>query len=265
MLVDSHCHLDFPDFAGELDDIVARARAAGVGRMVTICTRLARFASVLAIAERYEDVFCSAGTHPHNAAEEVDLTADDYAAAAEHPRVVAIGEAGLDFHYDNSPRAAQERGFRTQIAAARRTGLPLVIHSRAAESDTERVLREEMEKGPFQAVLHCYSSGPDLARAGIALGLYVSFSGIVTFKRSDELRAIAAEVPPERILVETDAPYLAPMPFRGKRNEPAYVTETAKLVADVRGESHAAFARRTSANFFRLFSRVPPPAEFAAA
>ncbi len=265
MLVDSHCHLDFPDFTDELDDVVARARAAGIIAMVTICTRLRRFEQVAQIAKRFSDVWCSAGTHPHNAAEEVDLPVEDYVAAARHPRVVAIGEAGLDFHYDNSPRVDQEAGFRTQIEAARRTGLPLVIHSRSAEADTERVLREEMAKGPFDAILHCYSSGPQLARAGVELGLYVSFSGILTFKKSEELREIAREIPLERLLVETDAPYLAPMPYRGKRNEPAYVRHTAEVLAETRGVGRDEIAQQTTANFYRLFKTIPAPAGIAVA
>ena len=265
MLVDSHCHLDFPDFADELDEIVARARAAGIGRMVTINTRFRRFAEVLRIAETYDDVFCSVGTHPHNAAEEPDVPAAAFIEAASHPKVVAIGEAGLDFHYDKSPRDVQEAGFRTQIAAARETGLPLVIHSREAEADTERVLREETMNGRFDAILHCFSSGPDLARAGVEMGLYVSFSGILTFKRSDELREIAAQVPADRLLVETDAPYLAPVPYRGKRNEPAYVAHTAAVLAETRGVTVDEIARQTTENFFRLFAKVPAPAGYAAA
>lgn len=260
MLVDSHCHLDFPDFADDLDAVVERARAAGIVRMVTICTRLRRFPEVARIAERYADVYCSAGTHPHKAAEEVDLPVEDYLAAAAHRRVVAIGEAGLDFHYDNSPREQQAASFRTQIEAARRTGLPLVVHSRDAEAETARILREEMEKGRFDAVLHCFSSAPELAQAGIELGFYVSFSGILTFRRSEELREIAADMPADRILVETDAPYLAPPPHRGRRNEPAFVAHTAAVLAQTRGVSMAEIARQTSENFFRLFGAVPAPA-----
>jgi TatD DNase family protein len=258
MLVDSHCHLDFPDFADELDAVVMRARAAGLARLVTISTRVRRFAGVLAIAERFPDVCCSVGTHPHYAHEELDVTVDELVAHAQHPKVVAIGEAGLDYHYDNSPRDAQERGFHSHIAAARATGLPLVIHSREADADTARILEEETGQGAFPAVLHCFTGGADLARRAVALGGYVSFSGILTFKNSIALRAVAAELPADRILVETDAPYLAPNPFRGKRNEPAYVVETAKILADTRGVSFEAIARQTSENFFRLFNKVPP-------
>jgi TatD DNase family protein len=257
MLVDSHCHLDFPDFAAELDAVVARAVAAGVDRMVTISTRVKKHADILAIAERFPNVFCSVGTHPHNAHEELDISADELIERARHAKVVAIGEAGLDYHYDFSPRAAQEQGFRAHIDAARATQLPLVIHSREADDDTAGILEQEMGKGAFPAVLHCFTGGPDLARRAVALGHYVSFTGILTFKKSDDLRAIACELPIDRILVETDAPYLAPGKFRGKRNEPAYVVETAKVLADVRGVSLDEIARTTTDNFFRLFAKVP--------
>ena len=264
MLVDSHCHLDFPDFAPELEAVVARAEAAGVGRMVTISTRVRRHAQVLAIAERFPNVTCSVGTHPHHAHEELDITAEELIARAQHPKVVAIGEAGLDYHYDNSPRDAQEQGFRTHIAAARATQLPLVIHAREADEDTARILEEEMGKGPFPAVLHCYTGGPELARRAIALGHSISFTGIVTFKNSGALREIAESLPADRFLVETDAPYLAPLPYRGKRNEPAYVVEVAKVLAEVRGVSADEIARQTTENFFRLFSKVPRTAAAAA-
>ncbi len=258
MLVDSHCHLDFPDFAGELDDVVARARAAGIARIVTISTRVKRHAEVLGIAERFPDVYCSVGTHPHYAHEELDITVDELIGRTNHPKVVAIGEAGLDYHYERSPRAAQEQGLRNHIAVARATGLPLVIHSREADEDMARILEEETGKGAFPAVLHCFTGGRDLARRAIAIGLFVSFTGIVTFKKSDELRAIAQSLPAERILLETDAPYLAPGRHRGKRNEPAYIVETATVVAEALGISLDAIARQTSENFFRLFRKVPP-------
>ena len=258
VIIDSHCHLDFPDFADDLDGLVARARSAGIARMVSISTRVRRFESLLAIAERFADVYCSVGTHPHYAHEEPDVTRDDLIARTRHARVVAIGEAGLDYHYDFSPRELQQQGFRRHIAAARETGLPLVIHTREADADTARILEDEMSKGTFAAVLHCFTSGRELALKGIELGLYVSFSGIVTFKNTTELRAIAAELPADRILVETDAPYLAPGKFRGRRNEPSFVTETASTVAAARGVSFEEIARRTTENFFRLFSKVPP-------
>jgi TatD DNase family protein len=264
MLVDSHCHLDFPDLTGELDAVIARAEARQIGRIVTISTRVRRHGEVLAIAERFPNVFCSVGTHPHNAHEELDVTADDLVARAGHRKVVAIGEAGLDHHYDFSPRDAQERGFRTHIAAARATQLPLVIHSREADEHTARILEEETRNGAFPAVLHCYTGGPDLAARAIKLGLYISFTGILTFKKSDDLRAIAASLPADRILVETDAPYLAPGKFRGKRNEPAYVVETAKVLAELRNVSVEEIARQTTENFFRLFAKVPRDAAAAA-
>jgi TatD DNase family protein len=232
--------------------------------MVTISTRVRRHAQVLAIAERFPNVCCSLGTHPHHAHEELDVSAADLVAAARHPKIVAIGEAGLDYHYDNSPRDAQERGLRTHIAVARETGLPLVIHSREADADMARILTEETRHGAFAAVLHCFTGSRDLAFAGVALGFYVSFSGILTFKRSDELRTIAAALPAERILVETDAPYLAPGPWRGKRNEPAYVVETARVLAQARGVSPEEIARQTTENFFRLFTKVPRDAMKAA-
>jgi TatD DNase family protein len=257
MLVDSHCHLDFPDFASELDAVVARARAAGVGRMVTISTRVGKHAQVLAIAERFADVFCSVGTHPHSAKDEPEVDAKTLVALARHPKIVAIGEAGLDYHYDYSPREAQERSFRQHIAAARETGLPLVIHARDCDDDMARILQEELGQGAFPAVLHCFTGSRDLAMRAIDLGLYVSFTGILTFKNSADLRAIAAGLPGERILVETDAPYLAPLPYRGRRNEPAYVAKTTQVLADTRGVAFEEIARQTTENFFRLFNKVP--------
>jgi TatD DNase family protein len=263
-LVDSHCHLDFPDFAGEIDAIVARAHARSVRFLLTISTRVHRHDGVLAIAEQFPNVYCSVGTHPHFAHEELDVTAADLVERSRHPKVAAIGEAGLDYHYDFSPAAAQERGLRTHIAASRASGLPLVIHCREADADMVRILDEETAKGAFPAVLHCFTGGRDLASAAVALGLYVSFSGILTFKKSHDLRAIAAELPYERILVETDAPYLAPGRYRGKRNEPAYVYETARVLAEARGLSPAEIARQTTDNFFRLFAKIPRAAAAAA-
>jgi TatD DNase family protein len=227
---------------------------------VTISTRVRRFDQVLAIAEEFDNVFCSVGTHPHNAAEELEVTADELVRLSAHTKVVAIGEAGLDYHYDKSPRDAQMKGFRTHIEAARRTGLPLVIHARNADADIARTLEEETGKGAFPFVLHCFSSGRELALTGVRLGGYVSFSGIVTFKNSEELRSIAAEVPHDRLLVETDAPYLAPVPLRGKRNEPSYVVHTAKVLAETIGVSHENISQITTENFFRLFSKMPRPA-----
>jgi TatD DNase family protein len=263
MLVDSHCHLDFPAFASERDAVIARAAENGVALMVTISTRVRRFPEVLVLAERYENVVCSVGTHPHNAAEEPDVTAEELVGFAGHPRVVAIGEAGLDYHYDRSPRQAQAESFRRHIAAARETGLPLVIHAREADDDIAAILEEEAGKGAFPFVLHCFSSGRHLAETGIRLGGYVSFSGIVAFKKSEELRAIARALPLDRILVETDAPYLAPPPHRGKRNEPAFVRHTAAALAEALGMSEPEFAARTTENFFRLFSKAVPVAPAA--
>jgi TatD DNase family protein len=257
MIVDSHCHLDFPDFAEDRDGVVARAKAAGVGAMVTISTRVKKFEQIRAIVETYDTVYGSIGTHPHNADEELDVTADHLIRIAEHPKIVAIGEAGLDYHYDHSPREAQAQGFRAHIAASRATGLPLVIHAREADDDMIRILEEESAKGAFPAVLHCYSSGAELARRGVALGFYVSFSGILTFKNSQAVRDIAAEVPADRLLVETDAPYLAPAPHRGRTNEPAFTVHTAKVLADLRGWAVEEAARHTTKNFARLFRKVP--------
>jgi TatD DNase family protein len=261
MLVDSHCHLDFPDFAEERAAIVARARDAGIGRMVTISPRVKRFRQTLEIAETFPEVYCSVGTHPHNAAEELDIGADELVRLSAHPKVVAIGEAGLDYHYDHAPREAQALGFRAHIAAARQTGLPLVIHSRSADEDMEAILVEETGKGTFPFILHCFSSGRRLAEVGVELGGYVSFSGILTFKNSAELRAIAADIPRERLLVETDAPYLAPVPHRGKRNEPAFVTHTAAVLAETIGTGPEEIAAITTDNFFRLLSKMPRPVE----
>lgn len=257
MLVDHHCHLDFPDFATERDAIVVRAVAAGVAGMVTISTRIRQFDGIRAIADAYPNVYCSVGTHPHNAHEELDIPVSEIVALSRHPKVVAIGEAGLDYFYDKSPRAAQAQGFRNHIAAAQETGLPLVIHARDADADTAALLEAEMARRPFKAVLHCYTGGMDLARRALSLGLYVSFSGILTFKKSEELRAIAAAVPLDRLLVETDAPYLAPGKYRGKRNEPAYVVYTAAELARVKGVSDAEIAKITTDNFFRLYDKTP--------
>jgi TatD DNase family protein len=257
VLVDSHCHLDFPDFEPERDAIVARARAAGLVHMVTISTRVRQFNKVLAIAEAYDDVFCSVGTHPHNAGEEPDITSDELVTLADHPKVVAIGEAGLDYHYDHAPRETQALGFRRHIAAARETGLPLVIHARSADEDIGDILEDESRRGAFPFVLHCFSSGRRLAERGVALGGYVSLSGIATFKNSQEIRDIARDMPRDRLLVETDSPYLAPPPHRGKRNEPSFVVHTAQVLADTLGLGLDETAAMTTENFYQLFSKVP--------
>jgi TatD DNase family protein len=255
-VVDSHCHLDFEGMEEHLPDVVARARAAGVGLMVSISSRVARFGALCQIAESFAPVFCTVGTHPHNAHEEPDVSTSDLVRLSEHPKCIGIGEVGLDYHYDLSPREAQARGFRVHIAAARQTGLPLVIHSREAEDDTIAILREEMEKGSFLPLLHCFTSEARLARAAVALGGYVSFSGILTYKSAADIRATAAELPLDRILVETDAPYLAPVPYRGKPNEPAFVVKTLATLAELRGLPVEEMARITSDNFFRLFSKT---------
>ncbi|WP_420962115.1 TatD family hydrolase [Brucella sp. IR073] len=261
MLIDSHCHLDFPDFAEERDAIIQRALDAGVGRMVTISTRVRRFDQIRAIAEQYDEVYCSIGTHPNNAHEEPDVMADELIQFAQHPKVVAIGEAGLDYHYDYAPPEIQAKSFRAHIEAARQTGLPLVIHARSADEDMADILTEETGKGAFPFILHCFSSGRALAETGLELGGYISFSGILTFKNSEELRDIARIVPRDRLLVETDAPYLAPVPHRGKRNEPSFVRHTAAVLAETIGVDEAELARITTGNVFRLFSKMPKPTE----
>ena len=240
--------------------MLARARAAGVGLMITISTRVTNYDIYRAIAEAHPEVYFSVGTHPHNAHEELDVTVDDLVRLSQHPKCVAIGEAGLDYFYDKSPRAAQAQGLRTHIAAARATGLPLEIHSRDADDDMLAILTEEQAKGPFPAVLHCFTGGRDLALGAVKLGLYVSVSGVISFKKSDALRAIVAEVPIDRLLVETDAPYLAPDPFRGRRNEPAYVVHTAAALSLVKGVAPEAIHRQTSDNVRRLFAKIPAAA-----
>jgi len=257
MLIDSHCHLDFPELKGELDAVLDRARAAGVGLMVSISTRVRQFNELRALVDAYDNVFCSVGTHPHNAAEEPDIMVEELVELARHPKVVAIGEAGLDYHYDHSPRDVQKKSFRSHIAASRETGLPLVIHARDADVDIARMLEEETRKGAFPFVLHCFTSGAELARTGLALGGYLSFSGVITFKNAEALRDIALAVPSDRLLVETDAPYLAPEPLRGKTNEPAFVVHTAARLAALRGLRETEMARTTTENFFRLFKKVP--------
>jgi TatD DNase family protein len=258
VLIDSHCHLDFPDFAEDMPGAIARAREAGVGRMITIATSIARHDVYRSIAERFDNVWFSVGTHPHRAHEEPGTTVEQLVELAGHPKCVAIGEAGLDYHYDESPRDVAAAVFRTHIDAARRTGLPLVIHARDADADVAAILRDEMGKGAFKALLHCFTSSRALAETGLELGLYVSFSGVLTFKNSTELRGIARDVPMDRLLVETDSPYLAPVPHRGKRNQPAWVADTAKVLAEVKGVSFDEIANQTTANVLRLFSKMPP-------
>ncbi len=256
MLIDSHCHLDFPELSADRAGVLERAKAAGIDGMVTISTRVKRFDEIKAIAEAHPEVWCSVGTHPHHADEELDIFADDLVALSKHPRCVAIGEAGLDYFYDNAPKDAQETGFRRHIAAARMTGLPLVIHSRSADAQMSFILDEEVGQGAFPFVLHCFTGGVDLARKALALGGYLSFSGIITFKNAEEIREVARLVPADRYLVETDAPYLAPIPHRGTTNEPAFVAHTAARVAEVRDVPLTQLAAETTDNFYRLFSKA---------
>ena len=255
-LVDSHCHLDFPDFDGELPDILARARAAGVTRMVTICTRLRLEPNVRALAEAHDGVFYAAGTHPMSAAEEPLATVDQLVALARHPKFVGIGESGLDYHYTAETKAVQQQSLRIHIAAARITGLPLIIHARAADDDMASILTDEFRNGAYSCVMHCFSSGAALARAALDLGFYLSMSGIAAFPKSDDLRAIFRSAPLDRILLETDSPYLAPPPHRGRRNEPAYTAHTAAVGAALYGLTLEDFAAQTSANFDRLFTKA---------
>jgi TatD DNase family protein len=258
-LVDSHCHLDFPDFAGELPEVIARARAAGVRRMVTICTRLRHEPRVRAIAEAHEGVFYAAGTHPMSAGEEPMVEVADMVALARHPKFVGIGESGLDYHYSSDSRAAQIESLRRHIEAAQETGLPLIIHARAADEDMARLLAEGMARRHYSCVMHCFSSGEGLAKAALEMGFYLSMSGIAAFPKSAELRAIFAAAALERILLETDSPYLAPPPHRGRRNEPAYTALTSRVGAALFGLDEAAFAAATTANFERLFTRATLP------
>jgi len=257
MLVDSHCHLDFPEFEDQLDDIVVRAAEAGVNYMVTICTRVTKFEPVLAVANRFTNIACSVGIHPHNVGSEPEVTAEHLIRMAERtPKVVAIGETGLDFYYNKSPREMQERSFRAHIEAARHTGLPVIVHTRDAEQDTVRIMREEYEKGPYPGLIHCFSGGQGLAEAVLEMGIYISISGIATFKSAQEIRDVIIAAPLDRLLVETDAPYLAPVPKRGKTNEPAFTAYTAAQMAELRGLESSEFAKATSDNFFRLFSKA---------
>jgi TatD DNase family protein len=255
-LVDSHCHLDFDDFAAERGEVVARARRAGVGTMVTICTKITEFPAIRAIAETDPDIWCTVGIHPHEAASEPDTDEAALVAFADHPKVIGIGECGLDYHYDYAPRDRQADVFRTHARAAKRAGVPMVVHTREADADTARLLTEESDGGRLTGVLHCFTSGRDLAMHGLDLGFYVSFSGIVTFKNAADLREIVKAVPLDRLLVETDAPYLAPVPMRGKRNEPAFVVHTAAAIAEMKGISPDELARVTTENFHRLFTKA---------
>ncbi|HEY1709607.1 MAG TPA: TatD family hydrolase [Rhizomicrobium sp.] len=260
MLVDSHCHLDFPEFAPELDAVVERARAAGVRTCVSIGTTLAKFPRVQAIAERFADVWCSVGVHPHEAKDELLNDPAPLLEAAEHPKVIGIGECGLDYYYEHSPREEQRANFRTHIAAARETQLPLIVHTRDADDETVAILRDEMGKGVFPGLIHCFTGSQQLANAAVEIGFCISVSGIATFKNSQGLRDILKTVPLDRLLVETDAPFLAPVPHRGKRNEPAFVANTAAMLAGLKGVSAEELAGATTENFFRLFAKAARPA-----
>ena len=258
MLVDSHCHLDFPDFADDMDAVVGRAAEAGVMHMLTICTYVSKFDQVLAVARRYDNIYCSVGIHPHNAEKEPEVSAEQLVGLAGDDKVIGFGETGLDFYYDKSPRDIQKRQFRAHIEASRQLGLPLIIHTREADEAMAEILTEEAKKGAFTGLLHCFSSSRKLADTALELGLYLSISGIVTFKTADDLRATVKDVPLERLLVETDAPYLAPIPKRGKRNEPAFTRHTAEKVAEIKGLGLDEVAKVTTDNFFRLFSKAKP-------
>ena len=258
MLVDSHCHLDFPDFTKDLDDVVKRALDNNVSHFLNICTHISKFDQVRNVTERYKDIMhCSIGIHPHEADKEQELNAEFLIEMSNKDnKIVAFGETGLDFYYDNSPREIQEKQFRTHIQASRETGLPIIIHTRNADEKTSQILEEEMEKGTFTGVIHCFSSGKKLAEKAVELGLYESLSGIITFKKSDELRDIVTDLPLKNLLVETDAPFLAPVPNRGKRNEPAFVHNTARKLAEIHNKTFEEVAKQTTNNFFSLFSKA---------
>lgn len=256
MLIDSHCHLDFPDFSGEEEAVLDRAGAAGVGMCLTICTHVTRFPAIAALTERDRRIYGTVGIHPHHVDEEPAIGPAELIAHAAHPRIVGIGETGLDFYYDNSDRKTQEARFRAHIAAARQTGLPVIVHTRDADAETVRILRDEMATGVFPGLIHCFTAGPEVAEAAMEIGFYISVSGVVTFKKADALRAILRTIPPTRLLVETDSPYLAPVPYRGKRNEPAYVAQTAGYLAELLGMTPEALAQQTTENFFGLFRKI---------
>ena len=255
MLVDSHCHLDYPDFA-DLDETVRRAKAAGVGTLLTIGTSMLKFPGVLSVAESQDNIFCTVGVHPHEAGKEDLVTPEQLLEQAKHPKIVGFGETGLDYFYEHSPREAQKESFRRHLTAARDGNLPAIVHTRDAEEDTLDVLSDEMQKGAFRGLIHCFSASSDFAKRAVDMGLYISVSGIITFKTADALRAAVSDVPLDRLLVETDAPYLAPVPHRGKPNEPAYTRLTAEKLAEIKGVSFDEIAKATTDNFFRLFSKV---------
>ncbi len=260
MLVDSHCHLDYLETDQDLEDVVRRAALAGVGKIVTICTKVSEAERVRRIANRFENVYCSVGVHPHEAEPEGEVTAAQLAVLADHPDVVGIGETGLDYYYEHSSREKQQSSFRRHIAAAQETGLPLIVHTRDADEDTMAILEDAFADKPLTGVIHCFTASRSLADRALALGFYISLSGIVTFKSARDIQTTAQAVPADRLLVETDAPYLAPVPHRGKTNEPAFVRHVSDFVADLRGVSREDFARQTTANFHRLFAKAEQPA-----
>ena len=259
MMIDSHVNLHAPQFDADRGEVIARARAAGIGLMVTICDRLKSFEAVKAIADQYDDIFATVGVHPHEAKDDPDLTADALCALADRPKVVAIGETGLDFFYDLSPRPIQARVFRAHIDAARRTGLPLIVHTRDADAAMAEILESAHQEGAFKILMHCYTSGADLARRAAALGAWFSVSGIATFKAAADVRAVIADLPADRIIVETDCPYLAPVPMRGRRNEPAFLPHVLAGLGRIRGWSPEEAEARTEVAFFSLFDRIPRP------
>lgn len=256
MLVDSHCHLDFPDFQEDFEAVLTRADEAGIKTMMTICTHVTKFDQVHDIAKAHDHIYCTVGIHPHNADSEPEVSVDELVEMASHPKVVGLGETGLDYFYEHSPRDIQRRQFRTHITAARQLDLPVIVHTRDAEEDTLEILEDEYAKAPFKGLIHCFSASDAFAKRVVELGFYISISGIVTFKKAQELRDTVQNVPMERLLVETDAPYLAPIPKRGKRNEPAYTAYTAACVAEIKGVSEEAFAEQSTENYFRLFTKA---------
>ena len=257
MLIDSHCHLDFPDFIEDRDDVIRRAREVGVRLMLTISTKITEADKIISLAEAYDDIVCSIGIHPHEAGREPETTAEELARIASHPKVVGIGETGLDYYYEHSPREAQQRNFRAHIAASRETGLPLIVHARDADTDTADILEDEMKNGAFPGLIHCFTAGPELAKRALDIGFYISISGIATFKNAETLRQTILTVPEDRLLVETDSPFLAPVPHRGKRNEPSFVADTTGALAILFDTDFETLAARTTNNFYRLFAKAP--------
>lgn len=260
MLVDSHCHLNFPELFSDLDEIVERAKLSEVATLQTICTKMSEFPSILEISSKYPNIYCSVGVHPNNVALEKAVTCADIISATNFEKVIGIGETGLDFYYEHSPRELQISSFKEHIKAAREAGLPIIVHTRAADEETINILKSEMKEGAFKGLIHCFSTKEELAQAAIDMGMYISISGIVTFKKAQELQEIVKRIPLENLLVETDAPYLAPVPHRGKTNEPAYTRYTAEFIAALKNISYEKVAQVTTDNFFKLFNKAVKPA-----